>query len=84
MILKNTYDGNIGKNNYLSFTEGSKAMRVIYEKSQAMPILFIACAGRPHVYTMSNRRSGEQGKYVSFSDDGIWLYARYPNKGDAM
>ena len=53
LTLKNTYNGlGVGANDYLSFREDDKCLRVIYKHQDAMPIKFTKVEDRSHVYTM--------------------------------
>jgi len=65
--LKNTFNGlGVEPNDYLSFRDDDKCLRVIYKPQDAMPIKFTKVEGRSHVYTMQNMWPGEEEKYISF------------------
>jgi len=84
--LKNTYHGlGVKPDDYLSFRDDDKCLRVIYTEEDAMPIKFTKVRDRAHVYTLQNMWKGEEEKYISFRvEGGVWMYASYSDKADAM
>ncbi|CAJ1942574.1 unnamed protein product [Cylindrotheca closterium] len=78
-IIQNAYHG---ESHYISFTQHEKRLRATYAESDAMPLEFFP-TGEPDTYKLYNQWPGEK-KWVSFSTDGKWLYARYADESEAM
>ena len=87
-VLQNQYPGYDHK--FVSFRTEDLALRVIYEQHDAMPIQFVAVEGKPNTYHLLNKyKDGSKAdraydQWISFANDGKWLYCRYPKKTDAM
>lgn len=77
--MENTYPHTSG---YIGFTNPARGLRAIYSFEDAMPVELVS-AGEPSTYKLYNRWPGEN-KWISFSNDGTWLYARYEEESDAM
>lgn len=78
-IMQNVYHGQSG---YISFTAVEKRLRAIYSDFDAMPVEFVP-TGEPYTYKLRNRWPGEN-YWISFSEDGTWLYAMYADESEAM
>ena len=87
-LLQNQYPGYDYK--FVSFRTKDLAMRVIYEQHDAMPIQFVSVEGKPNTYHLLNKyKDGSEAdraydQWISFANDGKWLFCRYREKTDAM
>ena len=87
-LLQNQYPGYDYK--FVSFRTEDLAMRAVYEHHDAMPVQFVAVEGKPNTYHLLNKyKDGSEAdraydQWISFANDGKWLYCRYPQKNDAM
>jgi hypothetical protein len=78
-IMQNAYHG---ESHFISFTQHEKRLKAAYSEVDAMPLEFVP-TDEPDTYKLYNRWPGEN-KWVSFSNDGKWLFARYTNESEAM
>lgn len=60
------------------------SMTADYYEANAMVLKLKAVKGRKDHYVMRHFVQGKKKLWVSFSDDGKWLYARYNSESDAM
>lgn len=67
---------------WVSFKSNGKALGLYTDRADAMPVLLTKV--RDGIYIMQNMWDGEGKKYISFANDGRWLYARYDKYDDAM
>ena len=80
----NVFDNGGGpENKFVSFRNDNLLLRAIYNKDDGMPIKLVACPGMPDTYYLWNNWPG-QNKWISFANDGKWLFARYSEKSDAL
>ena len=89
VLMRNRYGGD-DEGKWVSCTDLEQKLRVwCDDKSEAIPVRLVKYDERgatPNTYYLKNvwAEDEDKQKWVSFSNDGTWLYARYDRKGDAM